>query len=42
MVDEKRLLSEFITLAGFDSESFHEKDIAEYLLAKLTKLGLEV
>lgn len=41
MVDEKRLLSEFITLAGFDSESFHEKDIAEYLLAKLTGLGLE-
>ena len=41
MVDEKRLLSEFITLAGFDSESFHEKDIAEYLLAKLNKLGLE-
>ncbi len=41
MVDEKRLLAEFITLAGFDSESFHEKDIAKYLLAKLTKLGLE-
>ena len=42
MVDPKRLLDEFVTLASFDSESFHEEEIAGYLQNKLGSLGLEV
>lgn len=42
MVNEKRLLEEFQTLASFDSESFHEKVISEYLIHKLKALELEV
>lgn len=41
-VNGQRMLDEFITLASFDSESFHEKDISEYLYKKLIDLGLEV
>lgn len=42
MVNEARLLEEFKRLAAFDSESFHEKQIAEYLYKKLESLGLTV
>lgn len=42
MIDEKRLVENFIKLTGFDSESFHEKQIGEYLRQALEKLGLEV
>jgi len=42
MINSNRVLNEFITLASFDSESFHEKNISEYLVNKLTSLGFEV
>jgi len=42
MVNQKRLLDEFVTLAMFDSESLHEKSISMYLYDKLVGLGLEV
>ncbi len=42
MTDRKRITEEFKTLAAFDSESYHEKDIASYLEKKLVSLGLTV
>ena len=42
MVDEKRLVEGFMELARIDSVSKEEKDLADYLLKKLKKLGLEV
>jgi len=42
MVNRQRLLDNFKTLAAFDSESFQEKEIADYLYGKLKELGLEV
>jgi tripeptide aminopeptidase len=41
-VQEKRILKEFETLTAFDSESFNERQIADYLIQKLRDLGLEV
>lgn len=37
-----RIVEYFIKLSGFDSESFHEREIAEYIIGKLTSLGVEV
>ena len=42
MIDQSRLLTTFEKLVGFDSESFHEAEIKEYLKGALTDLGLEV
>lgn len=42
MINESRLLSAFETLVSFDSESFHEAEIKDYLKAALERLGLEV
>ena len=42
MVDEKRLVEGFMELVRIDSVSKEEKDLADYLLKKLKKLGLEV
>lgn len=42
MINEKRIIDEFVNLATFDSLSFHEKNISNYLYDKLKKLGLEV
>ena len=39
-INEERLLTEFKRLVSFDSESFHERDIREYLQEKLKALGL--
>ena len=41
-VNKNRILEEFIKLVSFDSESFHEREIGEYLEKKLKDLGLEV
>lgn len=41
-INKDRLLAEFVKLVSFDSESFHEKGIAEYLKEKLRSLGLRV
>lgn len=42
MTDEKRLVENFKELVSFDAESYHERAIADYLKARLEKLGLEV
>ncbi|MGN1121912.1 MAG: M20/M25/M40 family metallo-hydrolase [Eubacteriales bacterium] len=42
MVKEERIREEFQTLVAFDSESFAEGDIKDYLKDKLTALGLTV
>lgn len=41
-INENRLAENFIKLTSFDSESFHEKEIAGYLKQQLVDLGLEV
>ena len=42
MISTERLLAEFQKLVSFDSESFHEAAIKEYLKEKLLALGLAV
>ena len=42
MISSDRIREEFETLASFDSESYEEYDIKEYLKEKLTNLGLVV
>lgn len=41
MINKERLIENFKVLAAFDSESYHEKEIANYLFQKLLSLGLE-
>ena len=41
-MNRERILNEFVTLTGFDSESYNEAEIREYLKEKLNKLGLLV
>ena len=41
-IHEERLLAEFERLVSFDSESFHERELREYLQEKLLALGLDV
>lgn len=42
MIHQDRIRAEFDALASFDSESFAEYEIKEYLKEKLTRLGLVV
>ena len=42
MIDRERLLKEFITLTAFDSESYYEGGIRDYLKDRLIGLGLSV
>ena len=42
MINEQRLLAEFLELTSFDSESLHEGPIRDYLVRRLAALGLEV
>lgn len=42
MINEERLLKEFLHLISFDSESYHEREIGLYLEKELKTLGLEV
>ena len=42
MVNTERILAEFQTLVSMDSESYEEREIADYLKKKLQDLGLEV
>ena len=37
-----RIVENFIELSGFDSESFHERAIAEYIADRLVSLGVQV
>ncbi|MBR6381857.1 MAG: M20/M25/M40 family metallo-hydrolase [Lachnospiraceae bacterium] len=41
-VQKDRLVTEFEKLVSFDSESYHERKIADYLKAQLAELGLRV
>lgn len=42
MVNKERVLEEFKTLVAIDSQSYEEREIADYLKKKLLDLGLEV
>lgn len=42
MVNQARLLETFKALSAFDAESYHEKEIADYLFRRLSDLGLAV
>ena len=42
MINTDRIRKEFGILTSFDSESFHEKEISEYLVRRLSELGLTV
>ena len=42
MINKERLLNEFLHLISFDSESYHERKIADYLKNELIDLGLKV
>lgn len=41
-VNRERIISEFIELVSVDSESFHEREMADLLTEKLKALGFEV
>jgi len=42
MINEDRILQEFIELVRLDSPTMHERKVADILIKKLTEIGLEV
>lgn len=42
MINTKRLVSQFNTMVEFDSETYHERDLADYLTGELKELGFEI
>ena len=42
MINQERIVEEFLRLVQIDSPSLHEREIADYLKRKLTDIGLEV
>lgn len=40
-INKERLLQEFKNLVAIDSESYHEREMANYLLKRLREIGLE-
>ena len=42
MINKERLLNEFLNLISFDAESYHEREIADYLKNELNNLGFSV
>jgi tripeptide aminopeptidase len=42
MINTKRLVSQFKTMVEFDSETYHERELADYLTSELKELGFEV
>lgn len=40
-VNKKIVVDEFIKMVSFDSESYHERKIADYILSHLRELGIE-
>lgn len=40
-VNKKRVVDEFTKMVSFDSESYHERKIADYILSQLRHLGIE-
>jgi len=41
-INQNRLVEQFLTMINFDSESFHEREIANYLKSEMKKLGMDV
>lgn len=42
MVNRDRIVDEFLRMVRIDSPSMHERDIADYLIKKMTGMGLDV
>jgi len=42
IINEKRIVTEFIELASIDSPSFNERKVADCIISKATSMGLEV
>jgi tripeptide aminopeptidase len=42
MINTKRLVSQFKTMVEFDSETYHERELADYLTIELKELGFEI
>lgn len=42
LINKERLVDEFVHLVSFDSESYREQEIAQYLKEQLKRLGLQV
>lgn len=42
MINTKRLVSQFKTMVEFDSETYHERELADYLTGELKELDFEV
>lgn len=42
MINTKRLVSQFKTMVEFDSETYHERELADYLTVELKELGFEI
>lgn len=42
LINKERLVDEFVHLVSFDSESYREQEIAQYLIEQLKRLGLQV
>ncbi|RKD30658.1 M20/M25/M40 family metallo-hydrolase [Lacrimispora algidixylanolytica] len=42
MINTKRLVSQFKTMVEFDSETYHERELADYLIGELKELGFEI
>jgi tripeptide aminopeptidase len=42
MINKNRLVSQFKKMVEFDSETYHEREIADYLTEELKELGFEV
>jgi tripeptide aminopeptidase len=42
MINTNRLVSQFKTMVEFDSETYHEREIADYLTLQLKEFGFEV
>ena len=42
MINKDRVINEFLELVKIDSETGHEREIADFLTEKLKSLGLEV
>jgi tripeptide aminopeptidase len=42
MINTNRLISQFKTMVEYDSETYHERELADYLTSELKELGFEV
>ena len=42
MINRSRLVSQFKRMVEFDSETYHEREIADYLIEEMKLLGFAV